>query len=345
MRCQLCENEVMISKAMPYCPNCIRDRFGEIKEDILEIHGEARRAYGLPEKVPDNEQGVGCSLCVNKCSIGEGEFGYCGVRRNVGGRIVGPNKEWAYVDWYYDPLPTNCVADWVCRGSDDHGYKNLAVFYGACTFDCLFCQNWHFRDRKNKASTEDLVRAVDSLTGCVCYFGGDPTPFAMHSLEAARQMSEKRRKPRICWETNGSVAPAYMKKWLGYALEYGGCIKIDLKAFDERLNIALCGSSNRNTKENIRLAAGYMGQREKPPVLVVSTLLIPGYVDETEISAMAEFISAIDKGIPWSFLGFHPHFRFDDMPCTSRTHAVMALMIADAHGIRNTHLGNVHLLR
>jgi pyruvate formate lyase activating enzyme len=330
---------------MPYCPDCIRGGFAEIRQHILKIHGETRKAYGLPYAIPNNNAGVRCQLCVNGCDIVEGGSGYCGVRQNTSGKIVGPDQNWAYVDWYHDPLPTNCVADWVCDGSKDHGYRNLAVFYEACTFNCLFCQNWHFRDRKNRASTEDLVRAADALTGCICFFGGDPTPFALHSLEVAERIHEKRRRMRVCWETNGSISPNYMKRWADHALKSNGCIKIDFKTFSEKLNIALCGASNDNTKKNIELVAGYMKQREKPPVLIVSTLLIPGYIDETELNAMAQFISAINKDIPWSFLGFYPHFRFEDMPCTSRTQAEMALKIAEDHGIRNTHLGNIHLLQ
>ncbi|UCF71550.1 MAG: radical SAM protein [candidate division WOR-3 bacterium] len=345
MQCRSCGSEATISRAMPYCPVCIRERFDELRPAIDEAHERARSSFHLPARIPAEAGGVKCSLCVNECSIGEGGSGYCGVRRNIAGSIDGPDGDWAYVDWYYDPLPTNCVADWVCRGSKDHGYKNLAVFYGACTFDCLFCQNWHFRERKNKASVEDLVKAVDSLTGCVCYFGGDPTPFALHSLEASRLMSERRRKPRICWETNGSVAPAYMEKWLAFALASDGCIKIDFKTFNENLNIALCGASNRNTKENIRQVAECIEQREEPPVLIVNTLIIPGYIDEQELESMAKFIGSINKKIPWSFLAFYPHFRFDDMPCTSRKQAEMALSIAADYEIKNTHLGNVHLLR
>ncbi len=330
---------------MPYCPDCIRDKYGLIKSSIAEVHAEVRRSFGLSGKIPRHESGVRCQLCMNNCSIKEGEFGYCGVRQNVGGKIVGPDKNWAYADWYHDPLPTNCVADWVCKGSRDHGYTNLAVFYEACTFDCLFCQNWHFRDRKSRASTEEMVTAANATTGCVCFFGGDPTPFALHSLEVARQLGEKCRKIRICWETNGSVSPDMMKKWADRALTSDGCIKIDFKTFSENLNIALCGVSNKNTRKNITLLARYMERREKPPILVVSTLLIPGYIDEAELSAMARFISSVRDDIPWSFLGFHPHFRFDDLPCTSREQAEMALSIARDHGIKNTHLGNVHLLQ
>lgn len=345
MRCRVCDNEVVISQTMPYCPDCIRNRFGEIEDDISEIHGGTRKPYGLPEKIPAHDKGMGCQLCINRCVIPEGGYGYCGARGNIEGRFVGPDSKWAYVDWYHDPLPTNCVADWVCKGSNDLGYTNLAVFYEACTFNCLFCQNWHFRDRKNQATVQDLMRAADATTGCVCFFGGDPTPFALHSLEVARQLQQRKRKIRICWETNGSIAPKYMKKWVDYALASDGCIKVDLKTFSKNLNIALCGTSNENTKANIEMIAQYMKEREHPPILIVSTLLIPGYIDETELNAMAEFISSINRDMPWSFLGFYPHFRFEDMPCTSREQAEMALRIAENHGIRNTHLGNIHLLR
>ena len=345
MKCKLCNIEAILSKTLPYCPDCIRGRFEEIKDSILEIHGATRVPYGLPERVPYQTVGIRCQLCVNRCAIADGDVGYCGVRQNVTGKFVGPDSEWAYVDWYHDPLPTNCVADWVCKGSKDHGYTNLAVFYEACTFNCLFCQNWHFRDRKNRATTEDLTRAANASTGCICFFGGDPTPFALHSLAVARHLRQRKRKLRICWETNGSVAPKYMRKWAECALSSNGCVKIDFKTFSENLNIALCGTSNESTKKNIELVAGYMKERGRPPILIVSTLLIPGYIDETELSAMARFISSIDKDIPWSFLGFYPHFRFEDMPCTSHKQAEMALRIAKEHGINNTHLGNIHLLQ
>ena len=133
-------------------------------------------------------------------------------------------------------------------------------------------------------------------------------------------------------------------KWAGQALRTNGCIKIDFKTYSDKLNQALCGTSNKNTLENIRLVARLMEKRTKPPLLIVSTLLIPGYIDEHELMAMAKFLSGIDKNIPWSFLGFSPHFLFSDLPQTSRRHADMALRIAQTHGVARTRIGNTHLL-
>jgi pyruvate formate lyase activating enzyme len=178
----------------------------------------------------------------------------------------------------------------------------------------------------------------------LCFFGGDPTPSALQTIEIAQQLTERKRKIRICWETNGSIAPAIMEQWTKHALATNGCIKIDFKTYSENLNHALCGTSNKNTIENIRLVARSMKKRTKPPLLIVSTLLIPGYIDEYELTAMAQFLAGIDKDIPWSFLGFSPHFLFSDMPRTSCQQADTALNIAQAHGITRTHVGNAHLL-
>lgn len=346
MKCKECKKEYILSKILPYCPECIRKNFSVLQSEILNIHKQTRIEHKMVQEIPQDKKGLACGLCVNNCIIGRDNNGYCGVRTNTGEIVSGPDKDLAYVDWYHDPLPTNCVADWVCEGSKDYGYKNLAVFYEGCTFNCLFCQNWQYRTRKNRATVQELASAADPLTKCICYFGGDPTPFAFHSIATAQEILERKqhKKFRICWETNGSVSPRIMKDWIKLGLKSNGCIKIDFKTFSEPLNIALCGASNKNTKLNIELVAKYMLQREKPPLLIVSTLLIPGYIDEYELTEMVKFLSRINKDIPWSFLGFYPHFYFNDLPQTSRKQAEIALKIAEEYGMKNTHIGNVHLL-
>jgi len=99
-------------------------------------------------------------MCSNNCRIGLNEKGFCGLVLNIDGHLarMGGIPERGVLEWYYDPLPTNCVAWWFCPGCTGSGYPkyaykpgaetghaNLAVFYGACSLDCLFCQNWHYR--------------------------------------------------------------------------------------------------------------------------------------------------------------------------------------------------------
>ena len=285
------------------------------------------------------------------------------MRLATASKLTGATAEKGNLSWYYDPLPTNCVADWVCPGGTgsgypdfaycpgpERGYKNLAVFYQACSFDCLFCQNWHYRlaaTKQNWVSPMELVEAVDDRTSCICYFGGDPTPQLPHALRASRLALErnKGRILRICWETNGSMHPASLKQVAKLSLDSGGCIKFDLKAWNEKLHIALCGISNKRTLENFSLLADYAKRRPEPPFLIASTLLIPGYIDELEVSNIAKFIASLDQNIPYALLAFHPDFLMTDLPTTSLQHAERCLKAAKEAGLCRVRLGNIHLLR
>jgi pyruvate formate lyase activating enzyme len=266
------------------------------------------------------------------------------------------------VSWYYDPLPTNCVASWICPGGSDcgypqysyrpgaeYGYQNLSVFYEACSSNCLFCQNWHFRQTDPAGvghSSTELALAVDCRTSCICFFGGDPAPQMAHALAASRIALERHRDRilRICWETNGSVAQPLLNRMAALSLSSGGCIKFDLKADDDHLHRALCGVSNQMTLENFTRLAKLIPKRPDPPLLMASTLLVPGYVDAGEVSRIAGFIASLDRTIPYSLLAFYPQFEMADLPCTSRSHAQECLTAAKQAGLIRVRVGNAHLL-
>lgn len=291
-----------------------------------------------------------------------GESGYCGVRSNEGGEIVGGTAHAGKLSWYHDPLPSNCVADWVCPGGTGAGYPryahclgpesrlaNLAVFFHACTFNCLYCQNWQYRLETlcpRTTSVETLVEDVDDRTSCICYFGGDPASQISFSLEASRAAREKRKGTilRFCWETNGSMDGRLLDGMTDLALESGGCIKFDLKAWDESLHLALTGVTNRRTLENFSRVARMVGRRPVPPLLVASTLLVPGYIDEEEVGRIAKFIASHSPGIPYALLAFHPLFRMADLPRTRASHARRCYEAAKEAGLENVKIGNPHLL-
>jgi pyruvate formate lyase activating enzyme len=277
--------------------------------------------------------------------------------------LEGGTADGAAVSWYYDPLPTNCVADWVCAGGTGAGfpkwayrqgaeqtYVNLAVFYQACTFDCLFCQNWHYRDHSMTSHTHtaaELAESVNTGTSCICFFGGDPTCQLPHALAAARlaRQQNKKRILRICWETNGSMSEKLLQEVMSLSLESGGCVKFDLKAMDKNIHHALCGVDNSRTLENFAAAAKRISKRPEPPPLVASTLLVPGYIDEQEVKAIASFIAELDPNIPYALLGYHGDFLMTDLPATSQELAQNYLEVAKACGLKRVRLGNVHILR
>jgi len=305
---------------------------------------------------------MGCSLCFHRCKIPEGGKGYCGVRRVEGGRLKGGLPQEENLAYYHDPLPTNCVADFVCPAAGDvgypqysvsrrpeFGYKNLAVFYHACSFNCLYCQNYRFKYETfspTVVTADQLAEAADERTSCICYFGGDPSPQILHALKAsalARRKAEN-RVLRICWETNGATERPLLKRMAQLSLESGGCIKFDLKAWDDGIHHALCGVSNESTLLNFRWLSGLVSRRPEPPFLVASTLLVPGYVDVGEVTPIARFLAELNPEIPYRMLAFHPEFYLNDLPRTSRPHALRCREAAERAGLKRVSVGNLHLL-
>ena len=124
----------------------------------------------------------------------------------------------------------------------------------------------------------------------------------------------------------------------------GGCVKFDLKAWDPNLHVALTGITNQRTLKNFEQAAMSIRRRPIPSLLIASTLLVTGYIDEKEVDAIARFIAALDPDIPYSLLAFHPQFYMSDLPLTPKRLAERCIQVAREAGLRNVRIGNVHLL-
>jgi len=323
--------------------------------------------FSLPPKPPRDPNGVACGMCANDCRISPGERGFCGLVYNIESRIVrmGGTAEKGICEWYYDPLPTNCVAWWFCPGctgagypkyaykpTAETGYSNLAVFYGACSYDCLFCQNWHYRSLASKLqptmSAEALAEKADSHVSCICYFGGDPSAQMPHAIKTSQIALERAQKEkgilRICWETNGYEKEELALKAAEISLKSGGNLKFDLKTWNENLNLALCGVSNAPTLRTFKLIGEkFFSQRPELPILTASTLLIPGYVDSEEVGNIAKFIAEISPEVPYTLLAFYPQYVMRDLPTTSRKQANQCYDAAKKH-LNNVRIGNINLL-
>jgi pyruvate formate lyase activating enzyme len=362
--CRLCgESSQPVSRALGVCGGCIRERPQESLPLVRAAHRRARELHGLPAEPPRAERGLSCSLCSNECVMGEGERGFCGLRRNEGGlkSLVDTSRGLLYA--YLDPHVTNCCSAWFCPAgtgvgypeyarSDgpERGYANLAVFMYGCNFDCLFCQNPSHKafGGVEPTTVERFAGTVASnpRVSCVCFFGGSPEsqlPFILKASEAA--LERRRGTPlRICFEWNGCGDPSMVRRAAEMALETGGNIKFDLKAWDPSLSLALSGVSNDRAYRNFEMIAEiYHPLRRELPVLTAATLLVPGYVDAAEVRSIAGFIAKLDPGIPYSLLCFHPAHLMPDLPLTPLRQAAECYRAARRH-LDNVNVGNLHLL-
>ncbi len=74
---------------------------------------------------------------------------------------------------------------------------------------------------------------------------------------------------------------------------------------------------NRRSLENFTLAASLFDECPSPPLVVASTLLVPGYVDAQEVGRIAQIIADLNPAIPYALLAFHPHLEMADLPRSS----------------------------
>jgi pyruvate formate lyase activating enzyme len=349
------------------CLRCIQEKPEDALKITDRVHAESRKVFGFPPKPPKDLGGVACGMCANDCRIGVGKKGFCGLVLNINGRIfrMGGTPEKGVLEWYYDPLPTNCVAWWFCPGctgagypkhaykrGPETGYSNLAVFYGACSYDCLFCQNWHYRNMSSKLqpliSAKSLAEKADGHISCICYFGGDPSvqmPHAIKTSEIALERAERQKRIlRICWETNGYEKKELALKAAELSLKSGGNLKFDLKTWNLDLNMALCNVSNEPTFKAFKaIGENFFEKRIEPPILTASTLLVPGYVDAEEVTKIARFISETNPRIPYTLLAFYPQYVLNDLPTTSRQQAKRCYDAARKY-VENVRVGNINLL-
>ncbi len=379
-KCRICgKNSQDISSTISVCVDCIR-KFGESSlKYVKESRKRWREFIGLPARPPKaHSDYIECRFCVNNCKIPKGSFGFCGIIKNDGGKlttITGSFDE-AFLHYYLDPHPTNCVAEFICPATTSAGYPkytktmgieyghyNLAVFFAGCNLDCLFCQNIEHKYMiqhgiPNKRfgeiiSVENFVKeCMQPKITCICYFGGDPTPHSAFILKASRKILRKSQEAnnikRICWETNGLEDPRVMKEIGKIALESGGIIKIDWKAYTPEVYEALTGvngySAVERIKENVNILVELSKDRPEVPLLVVSTLIVPHYVDAIEVKKIAKYLASLDENIPYSLLAFHPQHLMKDLPRTSKKQMSECYREAKMAGLKNINIGNYWLL-
>lgn len=374
--CKFCgKTDRVVSNILEVCRKCIleEDWENKIKPHILNVHKQVRQLVNLPEKPPKAEKPniiLKCKLCINKCALSENDVSYCGLRNiqlKNSGQLPYPSKSEGYIHGYIDANPTNCCNSWFCPAGTSAGYPEYSNFEGpefgtysyaaflyGCTFDCLFCQN-----ASHKLITKRYLFDVHTLANqivknkkitCLCYFGGTPEAQLPFSINLANKILEKigklgeKRIMRICWEWNGSGNKDLVEKCMQIAIKTGGNIKFDLKTFNEKLNLALCGVSNKRTLDNFKfLAEKYFGTRKNLPEMSACTLMVPDYTNHKEVEQIANFISSINKEIPYSLLIFHGDYQMRDLGITTRKQALKCLDAAKK-SLKYVNLGNKFLL-
>jgi pyruvate formate lyase activating enzyme len=245
------------------------------------------------------EQNAGkilCKLCPHGCVISDGGSGFCQVRENRGGKLALP---------YYGVL-SGTAMDPVEKKPLYHFYPGKQIlsagFYG-CNFKCPFCQNYNISqqvvDGLSETDPEVLVETAEQRGSIgIAYTYSEPLVHYEYILATAKIAKGKGLKNVLV--TNGYLNPEPAAE----LFEYIDAANVDLKSFSQDFY-------TEEIKGNLEPVLAFITQAAPLISLEVTTLVIPGKNDsESEIRAIADFISAINPDIPLHLSCYYPTYKY-----------------------------------
>jgi len=275
---------------------------------------------------------VQCFLCSHFCLIAKGKRGFCGVRKNVEGKLQ--------TLVYGDVVAAN--VDPIEKKPLNHflpGSKSFSIATVGCNFKCSFCQNWQISQldaasgsHGGYSMTPEQIVDEAVAHGCqsISYTYTEPTIFFEYAFDIAKEAHERGLKN--IFVTNGYMS----RNALDMINPYLDACNVDLKAFSEGFYQEFCKAQLKPVLDSI----AYM--HELGLWLEVTTLLIPNQNDDAaELQGLAEFIVSINKDIPWHISRYRPEYKYNDSPATPLDLLRSAKAIGKEAGLRYIYLGNV----
>jgi len=277
---------------------------------------------------------VHCYLCSHHCKIANRKFGFCGVRQNIEGELY-THAYGNVIAAHIDPVEKKPLYHFL-PGSNTFSIATLG-----CNFRCGFCQNWEISQRSFKEGSAnleeeeflpaDIVKeAAQSSCQAIAYTYTEPTIFFEYAYETAQAARENGL-------ANIFVTNGYMtKECIAMARPYLDAANVDLKFFNDASYKKNCSGSLKPVLDSIRL------MKEMGIWVEVTTLIIPGENDsEEELAGIANFISEVDKAMPWHISRFHPDYKFRKHSLTPEETLNKAYHIGLKAGLEFIYIGNV----
>jgi len=273
----------------------------------------------------DAAETIRCELCPHRCIIGPEKTGFCGVRKNHDGELQLP---------YYGAVSA-LAADPIEKKPLYHffpGSEILSVGFLGCSLRCPYCQNYRISHgttaQTRYLSPSDLVSAaLDSGSFGIAYTYNEPTIHIEYLLDAAATARANGIKNVLVTAGNLNSEPARE------LLELMDAVNLDLKSFD--------GEYYRQTlRADLAAVLEFAGLAAERCHLEVTTLLVPGVTDSEEaVHRIAQFVSDIDRSIPFHLSAYHPTPGYRTPPTPAST--IHARAATARHYLHYVYTGNL----
>jgi pyruvate formate lyase activating enzyme len=274
---------------------------------------------------------VMCEICPNYCVLAPGDRSVCRSKVNCNGVL--------YSLTYGNPCAVN--VDPIEKKPLYHfkpGTKSFSIAAAGCNFRCLNCQNWEISQAKpHEVRHEELFPAQavsaarQSASVSIAYTYSEPISFYEY-------MRDTSRLARAAGLSNLLVSNGYINpEPLVELCRTIDAANINLKSYDDRIYRRLNGGRLEpvlNTLKTLHEAGVH---------LEITTLVVPGYVDDEEmIKRMCAWVlQALGPDHPHHFTRFWPRYKLDRLPPTPVSTLTRLRDIARAEGLHYVYVGNV----
>ena len=248
-----------------------------------------------------------CYLCPRHCHIGEGQSGFCFIRKNEGGHLV----QLGY------GRPAALAMDPVEKKPLNHffpGTRILSMGTAGCNMGCFFCQNWDISkakaDQVNSVSLDPeavVELALEHHAPHLAFTYNEPTIWGEYVIDIAREAHS-------AGLNNVMVSNGYITREAFFDVyRHIDAANIDLKAFTEKFYGKVTLTHLQPVLDTLKWL-----RHETGVWFEITNLIIPTLNDDaSEFKQLCEWVlENLGDDVPLHFTAFHPDFKLRDKPAT-----------------------------
>ncbi len=281
---------------------------------------------------PEDDGRILCTLCPRFCRMGEGQAGFCYIRKNVGGKLYSLGYG----------ISTGFAIDPIEKKPLNHflpGTGVLSFGTAGCNLGCRFCQNWSISKAKldeaqsHEITPEQVVRlALRHKVPSIAFTYNDPVIWGESVIDISRLA--RAHGLRSVMVTAGYITPQARSE----VFRYVDAANVDLKAFTERFYHKMTFSHLAPVLDTLKWL-----KSETEIWFEITNLMIPSENDDSdETRRLCDWVvQNLGDAVPIHFTAFHPDFKLTDKPKTSAATLKRARQIALSAGVKFCYIGNV----
>ena len=273
---------------------------------------------------------VRCLACARRCTIPNGLYGFCGVRKNENGKLIVANYG-IFIAVNLDPIEKKPLYHFY------PGHKALSLGTTGCSWACKFCINYDISQRRKimgyELSPEEVLQIAKEYDAKIVTFTyNEPSIYAEFSYDFAK--IAKKEGIKITWVTNGWLTD----EAIDYAKKFLDAVTIDLKASENKealrkLSLVPDPEPVFQTIEEFYKAGIHVE---------ITDLIIPEYTPKEDTRRVAKFLyDVMGEDAIVHVLRFHPEYKMSDHYPTPISELEEHAKIFKEEGVKYVYIGNV----